>query len=73
MAALPLVEVVASGEVRIRDGKGRVFARVEDEVAVCGGEVGDRGIGFVDLDSVLSKEELSEDAREGTTRQGMRL
>ena len=54
------VEVDASGEVRIREGKGRVVAKVGDDVRVGGGEVGDRGIDFVDEGSVPSKQELLE-------------
>jgi hypothetical protein len=53
-------DVDARGRVRIRDGKGRVVAKVGDNVAVGGGEVGDRGIGFVDPGSVPSKQELLE-------------
>jgi hypothetical protein len=53
-------EVLASGEVRIRDGKGDVVAKVRNDVAVGGGEVGDRGIDFVDPGLVPSKRELLE-------------
>ena len=54
------VEVDADGEVRIRDEKSRVVAKVGDDVQVGGGEVGDRGADFVDEDSVPSKQELLE-------------
>ena len=54
------VEVDADGEVRIRDEKGSVVAKVGDDIQVGGGEVGDRGLDFVDEDSVPSTQELLE-------------
>ena len=46
--------------MRVRDGEGLVVASVGDDIAVGGGEVGDRGMSFVDPDSVPSKQELLE-------------
>ena len=54
------VDVEPNGVVRIRDREGRAVAKVGDDVVIGGGEVGERGMSYVDAGPVPSEQELLE-------------